>query len=75
MSPNNETVLLNHSSYLLDQNAVQWKMNCLVFKGKRKGELRVSSSAQAGRLATESTRGSYVGNEIKITSDLKGNIV
>ena len=54
---------------------MQWKMNCLVFKGKRKGELKVSSSAQAGRLATESTRGSCVGNEIKITSDLKGKIV
>ena len=45
---------------LLDPNAVQWKKSCLVSKGKRKGELRVSSSAQAGKLAAESTRGSWL---------------
>lgn len=39
---------------------MQWKKSCLVSKGKRKGELRVSSSAQAGRLAADSTSGSWV---------------
>ena len=52
---------------LLEPNAVQWKKSCLVSKGKRKGELRVSSSAQAGKLAAESTSGSW-------TSEMKTRI-
>ena len=43
---------------LLEPKAVQWKKSCLVSKGNKNGEFSVSSSAQAGKLAADSTRGS-----------------
>ena len=55
---------------------MQWKKSCLVSKGKRKGEFRVSSSAQAGKLAAESTSGSWT-FEIRIRigiSDLQSKL-
>ena len=60
--------------HLLEPNAVQWKKSCLVSKWKRKGEFRVSSSAQAGKLAAESTSGSWT-FEIRIRiSDLQSKL-
>merc|ERR1719430_1040682 len=50
----------SHTIDLEEPKAVQWKKSCLVSKGKRKGEERVSSSAQGGREAAESTRGSCI---------------
>ena len=44
---------------LLEPKAVQWKKSCLVSKGNKNGEFSVSSSAQAGKLAADSTRGSW----------------